>query len=177
MLITNWLAKRDSDGGFALKSELTNGDVRLYGNLYGHPDFADGEYVQTAHIVSVSEDRVEASCGTEFQLGNPAQHYKDFIDAYIQGITIIKNWSVVNGMLTGTDLNGNPVQGKVVSQNPKTNICVFKDETRVFVDWLSVNPAFKKNVTWDTCSVFGTEKCMLEIFGQHFRMFKENGSC
>jgi len=177
MLLTNWLAKKDGYGGLALPNEFADGNVRLYGNLYGHPDFQDGEYVQTAAIVDYDGVKVHTVSGCEFILVNESQQYLNFLKASERGAMVVKNWSIENGKLVGVTLNGETLKGRVINQSFKYNICTLSDGKRLYVDWLAKDPNFSLKPGPDDLLLFCIEKCMPDIFCKHYALFREKGCC
>ena len=173
MVITNWLAKAEGYDGLAFPNEFATKDVQIYGNVYGNPNFADGEYVQTAVVTSYDGVKVTTAANEEYTLIKEAAVYDSFIKATSQGILIIKRWSIDNGMLIGRTPDGTSVAGKIVAQNIRKNICSFKDGRRVFVDWLSKDPDFVLEPGPEELLVFGTERCMPDVFCKHFGMFRK----
>ena len=174
MVITNWLAKGDGADGLLLLGEFAKRTIRIYGNVYGNPNFTDGEYVQTTTVIGYDGHKVATACGEEYTLGNPARAYELFMQALKEDVLIVKKWSVENGLLLGNTLEGVPVEGKVISQCFRNNVCTFKDGRRVFVDWLSMDPDFNPDRGSEEFFLFGIEKCMPDIFGKHFLMFKRH---
>ena len=174
MVITNWLAKGDGADGLVLPGEFAKRTIRIYGNVYGNPNFTDGEYVQTTTVTGYDGHKVATACGEEYTLGNPARAYELFMQALKEDVLIVKKWSVENGLLLGNTLEGVPVEGKVSSQCFRNNVCTFKDGRRVFVDWLSMAPDFIPDRGSEEFFLFGIEKCMPDIFGKHFLMFKRH---
>ncbi|MBQ8042539.1 MAG: hypothetical protein IJ272_00100 [Clostridia bacterium] len=176
MLITNWLAKKDGHEGLALPHEIANGNVRIYGNVYGHPDFDDGEYVQTAFVTNFDGVQIRTASDCEFTLIDESPQYLNYIKAVERGAMIVKNWSVVNGKLVGRALDFTVVEGKVIAQSFRHNICTLEDGQRIFVDWLAKDPNFNPEVGYDEFLVFCTERCMPDIFCKHYGLFK-GGNC
>ena len=171
MVITNWLAKAEGCNGLAFPSEFTTKQVRIYGQVYGHPNFEDGEYVQTAVIANYDGVKATTVSGEQYTFLKEHTIYERYLRA-ISNNLIVKCWHVENGLLKGVTLEGIPVSGKVVAQSFKKNICTFKDGRRVFVDWLSMATDFIPNRGPDEFLVFGFEKCMPDIFGKHYSMFR-----
>lgn len=169
MYITNWLAK---NGGLVLPSELARGNIRIYGNVYGNPNFPDGEYIQTGVIVSYNDGVVRTASGSEYTLVEKAPQYLNFLQALEKGLIIVKYWGVKNGNIIGKTLDGTTIEGKVISQNFKDNICRLEDGSKLFVDWLSKDPENNPDIRKDELLVFCTEKCMPDIIGRHFGVFK-----
>lgn len=172
MLLMNWLAKKDGHGGLALPSEFADGNVRIYGEIYNSPNFIEGEYVQTSIVTSYNNGGVRTISGNEYTLIQEALQYMNFLKAVDDGIIILKNWSVLNGKIVGTTLNGQIIQGKIIQQNISNNICTLNDGRKLFVDWLSKDPNFVPKNLHSKFLVFGTENCMPDIFCEHYNLFK-----
>lgn len=172
MVLTNWLAKGDGSSGLVLPSEFKSKNVRIYGYVYGNPNFADGEYVQTALVNGYDGNKITTTGDEEYTLLEQAPVYEWFMQAMEKNILIIKNWKVKDGLLLGNTLEGIPVSGRIVTQGFRNNICTFKDGRQIFVDWLSKDPEFIPKKGPEEFMVFGIEKCMPDIFGKHFYMFR-----
>lgn len=173
MVITNWLAKKDGQGGLAFPSEFESGDVRIYGNVFLNPNFPNGEYVQTANIVSYRGGKVITSTGSEYTLLKEAQQYFNFLKATERGHLILKNWQVCDGKLVGVSVDGSRVEGVVIGQSFKSNVCKLKDGRTLFVDWLSMADSFMIKPIHEDLLLFCTEKCMPDIFCKHYNLFRE----
>lgn len=173
MYLTNWLAK---NGGLAFPSEMARGNVRLYGNVYGHPEFPDGEFVQTATVVSFTNGVARTASGSEYRLGDKAPQYLNYLQAVEKGLMVLKRWGVKDGLLVGIELDGTPVSGRVKSQSFNDNICRLEDGRLLFVDWLSKGE-YAPEIRADELVLFCTEKCMPDIIGKHFGVFKRHNTC
>lgn len=171
-LITNWLAKKDGHGGLAFPSEFGDGDVRIYGNVYGHPNFPDGEFVRTSIVISYANGRIQTKAGSEYVLVKETSQYLSYLKAIEHGEIIMKNWSVKNGKLVGQRLDSTIIEGKVVSQSFTPNVCELEDGRKLFVDWLSRDPKYNPKLGHDKFLVFGVEECMPDIFCKHYKLFK-----
>lgn len=171
-LITNWLAKKDGNGGLAFPSEFANGNVRIYGNVYGHPEFDDGEFVRTAIVVSYSQNRIKTASGNEYVLVKELSHYLSYLKAIEHGETIVKNWSVKKGKIVGITLDSTPIQGRIVAQSFTPNVCELEDGRKLFVDWLSRDPKYNPKLEYGEFLTFCLERCMPDVFCKHYKLFK-----
>ena len=176
MFITNWLAKADDGRGLVTPGELAKGNVRIYGNVYGNPNFRDGEYVQTA-IIACCDGTVVTTVHSEvYTLDKQNTIYKVFLESQNAGRLVVKKWRVDNGILLGETLDGVQVAGKVVAQNFSENICIFEDGRRIFVDWLSKEPNYFPERGPEEFLTFATERCMPDIFCKHNTMFRKRNN-
>ncbi len=173
MVITNWLAKAEGCNGLVFPSEFTTQEVRIYGQVYGNPNFKDGEYVQTAVVASYDGVKVTTISGEQYTLLKESLVYEQYLKATSQNLLVVKKWYVENGLLKGRTLEGVPISGRVVSQSFRKNVCILKDGRRIFVDWLSKAPNFNPNYYPDELLVFGIARCMPDILGKHYLMFKQ----
>ena len=171
MFIMNWLAKKDGHEGLALPNEFLDGNVRIYGNVYGHPNFRNGEFVRTGTIVSYSEGNMVTVSGEEYVLKCEMPLYLEFVRAQKYGCIILKNWKVEAGEIVGETLDKLPVRGKVSRQSFEPNICELEDGRILFVDWLSRDPQFTPEGGFDNFLSFGIERCMPNIFGSQANLF------
>lgn len=174
MIITNWLARAEGSEGLVFPNEFTVKKTRIYGKVYGHPDFQDGEHVQTGIVTEYRGGKITTISGEEFILKDQQKVYSKYLSARYEGLTVLKEWKVVDGRLVGKGLDGKEKSGRVVGQNFKENICRFEDGRLVFVDWLSKARDYIPKHGMGDFLVFGIERCMPDIFGKHFRMFKKN---
>lgn len=175
MLITNWLAKKDGIGGLAFKDEIASGNVRIFGNVYGNPNFADGEYVRTGKVKSFDGEKVVLYTGEEYTLLKEEPQYLNYLQASQNGLIVVKNWNAINGLLVGETLDSTKIQGKVISQNFTSNISQLSDGRRLYVDWLSKAPDVAPVPYYADFYVFCVERCMPDIFGKHYPMFRSRG--
>lgn len=177
MFITNWLAVGAGNDGLVSLDKITSTQTRIYGNVHGHPNFEDGEYVRTAVVkdyICTPGVRITTTAEEVFDLKNREQNvYLKYLDARCRNVTILKYWKVINGRLAGKTLEGEEVSGIVVRQNFKDNICEFEDGRLVFVDWLSKDEAYVPNSGPEEFLLFGISRCMPDIFGKHFCMFRK----
>lgn len=173
MIITNWLAKGKGNYGLVFPASFVSIQTRIYGNVYGHPDFQDGEYVQTGIVTDYDGVKVTTLSGEKFTLLKEADIYLKYLAATYNDLTIMKEWKVVNGCLAGKKIDGTKFIGKVIRQSFEENVCEFADGRFVFVDWLSKDEDYVPPHGLEEFFVFGTERCMPDIFGKHFRMFKK----
>ena len=90
MVITNWLAKADGCVGLVTASEFTKKNVRIYGNVYGHSSFVDGEFVQTGLVTGYDGCKITTSSGEEYTLLKKSRDYENFLKAVFEG-TLIMN--------------------------------------------------------------------------------------
>lgn len=174
MIITNWLARAEGNHGLVLPNDFTKMKTRIYGNVYGHPNFEDGEFVQTGYVLQHNGSKIVTAVGEEFILQNKETVYMKYLEARGNGLIILKNWKVVNGLIAGKTLDGENIQGKVIRQNCEKNICELVDGRLLFVDWLSKSREYTPEPGVEGLLVFGIERCMPDIFGKHFRMFRKN---
>lgn len=172
MILMNWLAKKDGNGGLAFPHELENGNVRLYGEVYGNPEFEEGEFVKTSIVVQYDGVLAKTKSGNEYILIQEAPQYLNFLKAKERECIIVKNWSVDNGKIVGTTLTGQKIEGKVATQNTRTNICTLADGTKIFVDWLSRDPMYNPQPGSYKFWVFCIENCMPDIFCEHYHLFR-----
>lgn len=173
MIISNWVAIMDGAAGLAFPRDFSNGLVRIYGNIYGHPDFKDGEYVRTALIARYDGVKVTTEANEDITLLREAVIYTYFLQAAARDILILKNWRVEDGCIVGTTLEAKKIKGRIVRQCLTNNICQLSDGTKVFVDWLSKDPNFNPDKGPEEFLVFATERCMPDVFGKHFCMFRK----
>ncbi len=179
MYITNWLAVGEGNYGLVFPDKFSSTRTRIYGNVYGHPNFEGGEYVRTGIVKSYSHSpdvRITTIAGELFYLKNREQAvYVKYLEArWNTDLTILKYWKVVNGQIVGKTLDGKEISGRVIRQNLKDNICEFEDGRLVFVDWLSKDEDYVPNRGYEEFLVFGIARCMPDIFGKHFCMFRKN---
>lgn len=177
MIITNWLARDEGNYGLVFPDEFKKTKMRIYGNVYGHPNFQDGEYVQTGRVEHIIRDvdlEIITTAGEKFRLQNRDKKvYLKYLNARYSNLIILKYWKVVNGLLVGKTIDGAEISGRVISQNISENICKFEDGSLVFVDWLSKDESFVPQRGMQEFLLFGIEKCMPDIFGKHFSMFRK----
>ena len=177
MIITNWLARAEGNYGLVFPDELNKYKTRIYGNIYGHPSFQPGEYVQTGtieHFIKDVDVEVRTAAGEMIRLQNiDKKVYSKYLETRNNNLLVLKYWKVVNGFLAGKTIDGAEKVGRVVSQNISENICKFEDGSLVFVDWLSRDDSFVPPCGMQEFLLFGIEKCMPDIFGKHFSMFRK----
>lgn len=178
MFITNWLAVGEGNYGLVFPDQFTNIKTRIYGNIHGHLNFEDDEYIRTAVVkgyIHVSEAKITTFAGEVFELRNKEQQvYAKYLETrWNKNITILKYWQVVNGLLVGKTLDGKEIAGRVVGQNIIENLCRLDDGRLIFVDWLSKAEGYVPERGNQEFLVFGIERCMPDIFGKHFYMFKK----
>ena len=171
MYLTNWLAKKDGCEGLAFPREFANGNVRIYGNVYGHPKFRNGELVRTGTIASYSDGKVVTLAGEEYELKCEMPIYLEFVQAHKYGRIILKKWKVESGEIVGETLDKVAVRGRVSRQCVSPNICELEDGRALFVDWLSRDPQFIPDGGFVNFLPFGLERCMPSIFGFHAKLF------
>lgn len=179
MFITNWLAVGVGNYGLVFPDKITSTQTQIYGNVHGHPNFENGEYVRTAVVKSYicsPNISITTIAGELFDLKNrePDVYVKYLEARENKSLTIVKYWKVINGQIAGKTLDGARISGRVVRQNLKDNICEFDNGRLVFVDWLSRDEGFVLNPVPDEFLVFGIERCMPDILGKHFGMFRKN---
>lgn len=178
MIITNWLAVGEGNYGLVFPDKFLSTRTRIYGNIYGHYSIEDGEYVRTAVVkdqIRTPGVRITTTAEEVFDLKNiEPKVYLKYLDARYSNVTILKYWKAANGRLVGKTLDGTELAGKVVRQNFRENICEFDDGRLVFVDWLSKAEDYSPNRGPEEFLVFGIERCMPDIFGKHFCMFRKN---
>lgn len=173
MVITNWLARAEGNYGLVFPNEFTNVKTRIYGKVYNHPLFENGEYVQTGYITRYDAGTIITEAGEEFTLQDKEKFYSKYIEARHNGLIVLKEWKVVRGCLVGKRLDGVEISGRVIKQSLKNNICEFEDGSLVFVDWLSKDAAYIPNRGNHEFLLFGIERCMPDIGGKHFCMFRK----
>lgn len=177
MYITNWLAVGEGNYGLVFPDKFSSTRTRIYGNVYGHYSIEDGEYVRTAVVkeqIGTPGVRIITTAEEVFDLKNIEQKvYSKYLDLRYSNVTILKYWKVVNGLLVGKTLEGEELSGRVVRQNFRDNICEFEDERLLFVDWLSKDEGYVPNRGPEEFLVFGIARCMPDILGKHYQMFKK----
>ena len=178
MVITNWLAVGEGNYGLVFPDQFLSIQARIYGNIHGHLNFEDGEYIRTAVVkgyIHTSEARITTIAGEVFELKNKEQNvYVKYLKArWNKNLTILKYWRVVNGLLVGKTLDGKEIAGRVVGQNISENLCRLDDGRLIFVDWLSKADDYVPERRNSEFLVFGIDRCMPDIFGSHFYMFKK----
>lgn len=179
MFITNWLAVGEGNYGLVFPDQFASTRTRIYGNVYGHPNFENGEYVRTGIVKSyihTPDVRITTIADERFTLKNREQAvYVKYLEArWNNNLTILKYWKIINGSIAGKTLDGANISGKVVRQNFKENICEFEDGRLVFVDWLSKAEDYVPNHDSEELLLFGIARCMPDIFGKHLYMFKNH---
>ena len=172
MLLMNWLAKKDGNGGLALPSEFACGNVRIYGEIYSSSKFCEGEFIETSIVTAYTNGKVYTKSGNEYLLVQENAQYLNFLKATENGIIIVKNWSIENGDIVGVSLDSKIIRGRIVAQNIRNNVCTLKDGRKLFVDWLSRNPYYVPQNLHYKLLVFGTANCMPDVFCEHYNLFK-----
>jgi hypothetical protein len=62
---------------------VPRGDVIcLFGNVYGHPRFTDGDEVRTSYVLEVDKRKVFTRSGSEYRLGKISPYYKKILKKY-----------------------------------------------------------------------------------------------
>ena len=109
----------------------------LSGFCFGRPGFPDNSFINTSYIEKIEGKSVTTKSGSNYQLKDMHEDYKDFLNSIEKGIEILTNWEMTGNLregyvISGT-VNGQMISGKVVSQ--ERNLITLKNNKTYFIMW------------------------------------------
>ncbi|MGN1300993.1 MAG: hypothetical protein ACI4U9_00415 [Clostridia bacterium] len=141
-------------------SEESNYYVAVLGEVYGRHGFKDGTRIHTSATKEVTETVARTYSGSVYELGTKDPDYAKYEEAVMNDVPILEYWSIGNlhegvyikGKIRG---EGRKFMKKVIAQDGA--ILTFYDGSKVFVDWLTIDPFQKTYI-----KAFGLETGMVK---------------
>ena len=115
-------------------------EYMLAGEVYGHPQFTDGEYVTSSKVLKVDDGKVQTYTGSVYELGNKHPDFLEMEEAISKNQPVINQFTLSKRgekyMIKGRTFDFQKVKGQIEAQQGNY---IVVDGKKYLVIWRNIS--------------------------------------